>query len=248
MSILTIENVSKGYVDKPLFQDVNLTIKDNDKLGLIGPNGSGKSTLVGLIAGTNVPDTGKRTLGKEVKIHYLPQNPEFDQEGSILREVFRGEDEVLKTLFLYQGFLEQLEKEPNNSAIINELSKLNIRLDNLKGWELESSAKSILNQLGIEDLSKKISQLSGGEKKRVALARALITPCDLLILDEPTNHLDTGAITFLEDHLNKRKGALLLITHDRYFLDRIVDQIIEIDRGTLFSYLGNYSTFLELKA
>lgn len=248
MSILTIENVSKGYIDKPLFKDVNLTIKEDDKLGLIGSNGSGKSTLVGIISGTVIPDTGKRILGKEVKVHYLPQEPEFDQEGTILREVFRGEGEVLKALYTYQQLLEKLDIDPTNQNVINEISRMNIKLDTLKAWELESSAKSILNQLGIEDLSKKISLLSGGEKKRVALARALITPCELLILDEPTNHLDTDSITFLEDYLAKRKGALLLITHDRYFLDRVVNQIIEIDRGGLYSYKGNYSTFLELKA
>lgn len=248
MSMLTIENVSKGYIDKPLFKDVNLTIKEDDKLGLIGSNGSGKSTLVGIIAGTVTPDIGKRIMGKEIKIHYLPQEPHFNQEGTIIREVFHGEGEVLKALYAYQSLLEKLDTEPTNQNIINEISRMNIQLDNLKAWELESSAKSILNQLGIDDISKKISQLSGGEKKRVALARALITPCDLLILDEPTNHLDTGSITFLEEYLSKRKGALLLITHDRYFLDRVVNQIIELDRGSLFSYKGNYSTFLELKA
>lgn len=248
MSMLTIENVSKGYMDKPLFKDISLTIKEDDKLGLIGSNGSGKSTLVGIISGTITADTGKRTTGKEIKIHYLPQDPNFDHEGTIIREVFHGEGEILKALYTYQHLLEKLDVEPANPNIINEISKMNIKLDNLKAWELESNAKSILNQLGIEDLSKKISQLSGGEKKRVALARALITPCDLLILDEPTNHLDTASITFLEEYLSKRKGALLLITHDRYFLDRVVNQIIELDRGSLFSYKGNYSNFLELKA
>lgn len=248
MTILTIESVSKGYIDKPLFEDINLAIKDSDKLGLIGPNGSGKSTLVGIISGTVIPDTGKRTISKEVKIHYLPQDPEFDQEGTIIREVFRGEEEVLAVLYSYQQLLEQLEKEPNNQVLINEVSRINIKLESLNAWELESSAKSILTQLGVENFSTRIWQLSGGERKRVALARALITPCDLLILDEPTNHLDTGAIAFLEDYLIKRKGALLLITHDRYFLDRVVNQILEIDRTSLFSYKGNYSTFLELKA
>lgn len=248
MTMLTIENVSKGYIDKPLFKDISLSIKENDKLGLIGPNGSGKSTLVGIISGTVVPDTGKRTVGKEIKVHYLQQDPEFDQEGTIIREVFRGEEDVLKALYTYQQLLEQLDLEPSNQSVINEISRMNIKLDNLKAWDIESSAKSILSQLGLENLSVRVSQLSGGERKRVALARALITPCDLLILDEPTNHLDTGSITYLEDFLIKRKGALLLITHDRYFLDRVVNQIIEIDRTSLYTYKGNYSQFLELKA
>lgn len=245
MQIITLENVGKSYA-RPIFQGISLSIASRDKIALIGNNGSGKSTLAAIIAGAEEASSGMVKAG-EAKIHYLPQNPVLDPDSTVLQEVFRSDDPALQALYAHHGLLRQLEEVPGNAKLIEELAASNLQLDSLGAWELESSAKSILTRLGISDFQQSTSALSGGEAKRIALARALITECDLLILDEPTNHLDTQAILWLEDYLQKRTGALLLITHDRWLLTRIANRILELDRGELLDCAGGYQKYLELK-
>lgn len=243
---MTIENISKSYSVKTLLKDISFGISEGEKIGIIGVNGTGKSTLLKIIAGVETPETGKITKGNRVRIEYLSQNPNFDEEATVLEQVFKGNSPEMKLLRDYQEILEILQKDYNGE--INErLLKLQDQIDRLNLWDLESEAKSVLTKLGITNFSQKVKELSGGQRKRVALASALITPCELLILDEPTNHLDNETISKLEDYLNARKGSLLMITHDRYFLDRVTNRIIELDKGKLYSYDGNYSLFLEKK-
>ena len=243
---MTIENISKSYSVKTLLKNISFGISEGEKIGIIGVNGTGKSTLLKIIAGVETPETGKITKGNRVRVEYLSQNPNFDEEASVLEQVFKGNSKEMQLLREYQEILETLQTHYDDK--INErLLKVQDQIDRLNLWDLESEAKSVLTKLGIINFSQKVKELSGGQKKRVALASALITPCELLILDEPTNHLDNETISKLEDHLNSRKGALLMITHDRYFLDRVTNRIIELDHGNLYSYDGNYSLFLEKK-
>lgn len=243
---MTIENISKSYSVKTLIDNISFGISEGEKIGIIGVNGTGKSTLLKIIAGIENPETGRITKGNRVRIEYLSQNPEFHDEATVLEQVFKGNSPEMTLLRDYQETLDELQQNYNES--LNErLLKLQDQIDRLNLWDLESEAKSVLTKLGITNFSQKVKHLSGGQKKRVALASALITPSELLILDEPTNHLDNDTIGMLEDYLNSRKGALLMITHDRYFLDRVTNRILELDKGRLYSYDGNYSVFLEKK-
>lgn len=248
MNLVGCEKVTKGFGDKNLFENVTFHIDEGEKIGLIGVNGTGKSTLLKLIAGRESPDSGCVTVNSHAVVQYLPQNPDFDETATVLEEVFRGPLPVMKSLREYETVLALLDDAPNSQVLQEQLTTLSAQVDAADGWELESEAKTILTELGIEDFSAAMSTLSGGQKKRVALAIALIHPCDLLLLDEPTNHIDFTTVTWLEKYLNRRKGALLMITHDRYFLDRVVGRMIEIDNYQLYSYAGNYSSYLELKA
>ena len=246
MNLITLEHISKSYSEKNLLKDVSLGINEGDKVGLIGVNGAGKSTFLKIVAGLDEFYDGTVTKGKNVRIEYLSQNQNFKEDATILEQIFRGETREMKILKEYEDLVEKMSlggREELNERIL----KLQQEIDDLNLWALESEAKSILNKLGIKNYDEKIKNLSGGQKKRVALASALISPCELLILDEPTNHLDSESIEWLEEYLNSRKGALLMITHDRYFLDRVTNKILELDRGTMYSYEGNYTTFLEKK-
>ncbi|OOM76609.1 ABC-F family ATP-binding cassette domain-containing protein [Clostridium sp. BL-8] len=249
MNIITLEKISKSYSDKVLLKDVSLGINDGDKIGLIGINGAGKSTFLKIVSGKEEFYDGTITKGKNVRIEYLDQNPYFDKDATILEQVFKGDTKEMKLLRNYEELLDRINlcASEEFDSLNNELIKLQSEIDLLNLWDMESEAKTILTKLGIKNYSEKIGNLSGGQKKRIALACALITSCDLLILDEPTNHLDSDSIEWLEEYLNGRKGALLMITHDRYFLDRVTNRIIELDRGLLYSYPGNYTAFLEKK-
>lgn len=247
MNILTIEEMSKSYSEKILIDKASLGISDEDKIGLIGVNGTGKSTFLKIIAGFEVPDAGRILKGSMINIEYLSQNPEFDAEATVLEQIFKSKTDVMKVIREYEVALEKMEENPEDESVQNSLMRLNTRMDACNGWEVQNDAKIILTKLGITDFKQRIGELSGGQRKRVALCSALITPSDLLILDEPTNHMDNEIIDWLEKFLNNRKGALLMITHDRYFLDRITNKIIELDKGELYSYQGNYSVFLEKK-
>lgn len=210
MILLSAENIDKNYGEKPLLKQISFTINDGDKIGLVGINGTGKSTLLKIIAQAEIPDGGSIIKAGNVKIGYLPQNPEFQPGKTILEQIF-----------------------------------LNISsAEDAKIYE----AKTILTKLGIHDFDCDVSTLSGGQRKKVAVAAALIRPCELLILDEPTNHLDSEMVKWLESTLQKRRGGLLMVTHDRYFLDRVTNRILELDNGNLYSYTANFSKFLELKA
>ena len=213
MNLLTAENISKSFnSDKILFDNISLGINEGDKIGLIGINGTGKSTLLKILAGEEEADSGKLTKGNAVRIAYLPQNPEFDDNESVISEVIKG-------------------KKAKNEF-----------------WDTEGEARSLLAKFEIEDVEAKVGTLSGGQKKRAALVRTLLDDAEILILDEPTNHLDTAMSEWLEDYLKKMKQALLIITHDRYFLDQVTNRIVELTHGKLYSYLGGYMKYLELKA
>ena len=246
MNLVTLENISKSYSEKVLLNNISLGINDGDKIGIIGINGAGKSTLLKIVAGKDEFFEGTLTKNKNLRVEYLSQNPDFKEEATVIEQIFRGETKELKLLMEYEKLVEKLNSEVSEE-LNNRLLKVQGEIDALNLWDLESEAKSILNKLGITNYDEKIKNLSGGQRKRVALASALIAPCDLLILDEPTNHLDSDSIEWLEEFLNARKGALLMITHDRYFLDRVSNKTIELDRGNLYVYDGNYTRFLEKK-
>ncbi|WP_278682172.1 ABC-F family ATP-binding cassette domain-containing protein, partial [Paraclostridium bifermentans] len=246
MNLITLENITKSYSEKVLVNNISLGINAGEKIGLIGVNGTGKSTLLKIISGAEEPDSGTVTKPNKVRIEYLPQNPYYDGNATILEQVFKGTSNEMKLLRDYQSILDSLS-ENFNEDLNNDLIKLQEKIDALNLWDLESEAKSVLTKLGIVNFNQKIAELSGGQRKRISLASALITPCDLLILDEPTNHLDNDTIDWLEEYLNNKNLSLLMITHDRYFLDRVTNRIVELDKGRLFSYDGNYSAFLEKK-
>lgn len=241
MHLLSAENISKSYSEKKLLSEINLGINEGDKIGLIGINGTGKSTLLKIIAGVEKADGGTIIKGNAVRIEYLPQNPVFDPEATVLEQVFKGNSKIMKLIREYE------EAICRQDAANDIISKLTHEMDVMDTWNIQSEARAILTRLGNSDFSAQVGTLSGGQKKKIALAAALVNPADLLILDEPTNHLDNDTIDWLEQYLNKRKGALLMITHDRYFLDRVVNQIAELENGNLYLYKGNYSYYLDKK-
>ncbi len=242
MNILTLENINKSYGAKILFENINFSIHSHDRIGLIGRNGYGKSSLLKIAAGLEKEDDGIITKSSDLRIQYLPQNLKLEEELSVLEAVFTADAPKIKVLREYQKVIAEDEIDAKRLLKLTEL----MDRDNI--WELESEAKKVLTELGIRDFKKKISQLSGGQKRRVALASALITPADLLILDEPTNHLDDESIIWLESYLKSRTGALLMVTHDRYFLDRVTNRIVEIRNKSLYNYDGNYQYYVEKKA
>ena len=248
MNILSAEGISKSYSEKKLFNDIWLGIGEGDKIGLIGINGTGKSTLLKVIAGTETPDTGRIIKANNASIGYLEQNPYFEAGSTVLQQVFTGHSPVMSLLQEYEYTLKKCQERPGDKQLEEKLPQLLQKMDALNAWTVESEAKNILTRLGIDDFDADVAVLSGGQRKRVAMAGALINPTDLLILDEPTNHIDNDSVDWLEKYLNTRKGALLMVTHDRYFLERVANRIIELDNGKLYSYLANYSKFLEMKA
>ncbi|MNI20120.1 putative ABC transporter ATP-binding protein [compost metagenome] len=248
MNILTVEHLTKSYGEKVLFEDASFGMEENDKIGIIGVNGTGKSTFLRVIAGLDTPDEGRISVNRDTRIRFLPQNPEYDAEASVLLSVFQGGGPELEIVSSYMEAMELLELLPSDEGLQDKVIKLSQEMDKHQAWGLESEAKSVLSKLGITDFKRKMGSLSGGQRKRVALASALIVPSELLIMDEPTNHIDNDSVAWLESYLQKRRGALLLITHDRYFLDRVCNVMLELDHGRLFRYEANYSRFLELKS
>ena len=248
MNLLTVENLAKSYGERILFEQVSLSINSGDKIGLIGVNGTGKTTFLRVLTGREPADAGKISLSSGVRLEYLSQNPDFAEQATVLDQIFQGNSPAMQAIREYEQALEHLQLRPADPALQARLIRCSQQMDATHAWQLESEAKTILTKLGIVDFSVPVSELSGGQRKRVALAAALIQPADLLILDEPTNHIDNDMVTWLEQYLQSYSGALLMITHDRYFLDRVVNRIIEIDRGRLYGYSGNYGDFLLLKA
>ncbi len=246
--ILTIEHLSKSYGEKVLFSDVNFSLADGDKVGIVGVNGTGKSTFIKVIAGLEPKDSGEIITGKNARIEYLAQDKVFEPESTVLKEAFRGVQPLMKALYAYESVLEESRRHPEDASLADKIISLSGKIDELGGWQLESDAKTVLTKLGLNDYSAKVKTLSGGQQKRLALASALIQPCDLLLLDEPTNHLDSETIGWLEDYIKKLKCALIMVTHDRYFLDAAATKILELDKGKSYVYTGNYTQFLELKA
>lgn len=248
MKMITIENVTKTYGEKQLFQHITFTIAEKERVGLIGVNGTGKSSLLKIVAGLDGPDSGEIIMQKDYKIAFSAQNPSLDESLTVIDQVFMGDAPVFRVVKEYEKALLELEKHPHDSSVQEQLFEWQKKMDLMDGWDVGTNAKSILTKLGITDFHKKIAELSGGQKKRVSLAQVLIQEADLLILDEPTNHLDYESVKWLEDYLSRLSGALLLVTHDRYFLDRVTNRMFELDGGKLFTYKGNYAAFLEAKA
>lgn len=242
--ILSAENLSHSYGVRTLFKNISFNIEEGDKIGVIGVNGTGKSTLLRDIA-TGEPSEGKITKNGICVIEYLPQDPAFDPDATVLEQVFRGESPQLDVVRRYEEAVQQAEAEPENKAARRKLLALQQEMDSKFAWQMESEAKAVLDKLGITDLQQPMKELSGGQRKRVALAGVLVRPSDLLILDEPTNHMDNETVAWLEEVLQKRKGALLMVMHDRYFFDRVVNRTLEIDGGEGYLYTGNYSLFLQ---
>lgn len=246
MNILSLENVSKNYGFKPLFENVTLGFEDTDKIGIIGANGSGKTTLLRVIAGTETPDMGRVVRATSKTLAYLSQNPPIDEEATVLETIFASSSGVMKTIQDYETACHDLAVEYTEEKL-EKVSNLQHELEINGGWEIETNAKNVLTKLKITDTNAQMKTLSGGQRKRVALAHELIFKPDILILDEPTNHLDADTIEWLEEYLRRYTGALLLVTHDRYFLDRVTNRIFEIDRGAVQVFAGNYAYYLEKK-
>jgi ABC transport system ATP-binding/permease protein len=238
MNYLSAEFISKSFGDKWLFKNESVGISKGEKIALVGANGTGKSTLLNILAGKLPPDEGKVSVRKDITLGYLGQHPQFDEESTILDTLFASDNPTLSAVKAYE---EALNGNGNLAQCIE-------RMDALKAWDYEARVKQILGKLGIHELDKPVKQLSGGQRKRVAMARVLIEQPDLLIMDEPTNHLDLETIEWLENLIATGQQTLLLVTHDRYFLDRVANEIIEISQGQFFRYKGNYSYFLEKKA
>ena len=211
MNLFTMEHVTKSYTDRILLDDVDFSMNENEKIGVIGINGMGKSTLLKVVAGIEPCEQGKTSMRNQLKMSFLPQTPVFEEGTTVLGAAVKGN--------------------------VNELNR----------WTIEADAKSMLNKLGFTDYEEKVEHMSGGQKKRIALVNTLLTSADVLILDEPTNHLDNAMSEWLEEYLIQFRGVILMVTHDRYFLDRVSNRIVEVDKGKLYSYPGNYSEFVRLK-
>lgn len=243
MIYLELENVSKSYGEKVLFDRISLPINKGNKVALVAKNGTGKSTLLRVAGGVDLPEGlgAKVYIHRDARMHYLVQEPDFGEEQTILDAIFEGDNPMLKAIERYERALLIPDKS-------EDLQKALSKMDELRAWDFEARIKEVLSKLKIDDLQKKIKHLSGGQRKRVALARLIIDEPDLIILDEPTNHLDLDMIEWLEEFLRQPSLTILMVTHDRYFLERVCDYIVELDQGQLFKYSGNYSEFLRKKA
>ena len=239
-NLLQVENLTKSFGVNSLFDDINFTINEGDKVGLIAKNGTGKSTLLSIIAGDDTPDDGKLIFKNDVTIGYLKQLPQFEPHLSVMDTCLIGDDDQSKAIRQYENAL----IEGNNE----EMTKAIQAMDLASAWDYEERFKQILSQLKIDDFKQRISELSGGQIKRVALAKILISNPQFLILDEPTNHLDIDMIEWLEAYLTRSRMTILMVTHDRYFLDKICSKILELDQKSIFGYDGNYNYYLEKRA
>lgn len=248
MQTLTATGVNKAYGDKQLLQDVNFLINEGNRIGLIGVNGTGKTTLLEGLAGTAPFDDGSVEAPKNYRIAYLAQQPSLPQADTIMDAVYGGDAPVFAAIREYEAALAAYGDAPMSDAVQERYTKAMARMDQTNGWDAETEIKTILTQLHLDDLTQKIGTLSGGQAKRVGLAQVLIEQPDLLMLDEPTNHLDFDSVAWLEKYLAAYKGALLVVTHDRYFLDRVANQIWELDRGQLQAFNGNYQDYVAQKA
>jgi len=250
MTIFTLRSVKKDFGIKEILRDASFSLDEGDKVGLIGTNGSGKSTLLKIIAGLEPIDSGEVWVNSGAKIVYLPQQPDLDENRTVLEQVFADGGEQMALVREYEELSDQLVAHGQGDAekLMARLSNVSQRIEAADAWEVETNAKIILTKLGIQDFDAKIGNLSGGYRKRIALAAALLSDPDVLLMDEPTNHLDALSVEWLQSYLHRYRGALLLITHDRYFLDRVTNRILEIDRGDLYAYSGNYAYYLEKKA
>ncbi|WP_114748659.1 ABC-F family ATP-binding cassette domain-containing protein [Pleomorphovibrio marinus] len=242
MNYLSVEQLSKAFGEKVLFRGISFGIDQGQKMALVGVNGAGKSTLMKIIMGLEIPDEGEVGINQDIKVAFVHQNPTFDAALTVYQAVFSGSDnELLQTITAYQKAMLHAEQGKDNG---NQMQALFEKMDALQAWDYEFKVKEILGKLGIQDTEAGIDTLSGGQRKRVALAKAILEEPNLLLLDEPTNHLDLATIEWLEDYLSKANLSLLMVTHDRYFLEKVTNHILELDGGKVFTYQGNYSQFL----
>eukprot|EP01029_Cantina_marsupialis_P000910 TRINITY_DN1071_c0_g1_i3.p1 TRINITY_DN1071_c0_g1~~TRINITY_DN1071_c0_g1_i3.p1 ORF type:complete len:622 (+),score=46.33 TRINITY_DN1071_c0_g1_i3:2072-3937(+) len=240
ISYLQVENLSKSYGDLTLFEGISFGVGQGQKIALIAKNGTGKTSLLNIIAGVDSQDTGDVIFRNDIKLAYLQQNPDLDNSNTVLNEVFNSDDPVLSVIRDYEKAISENDQE--------KMTEILEKMDQFKAWDYENKVKQILSKLKITKFDQVIGELSGGQKKRVGMAKVLITDPDFLILDEPTNHLDLEMIEWLEEYLNKTKCTLLMVTHDRYFLDRVCNEIIEMDANSIYTYKGNYSYYLDKRA
>ena len=239
MVLLTAENIRKSYGTRVIFDDISFSIHEGDKIGVVGVNGTGKSTLLKIVAGVNQADSGEIITMNGMRMGYLPQSPVFRPGTTVLEQVFYGDNPVMALVREYESTMKALETNPTDEKLTKQAAQLSEKMDKAEAWSLESEAKNILTRLGISDFSQPVETLSGGQRKRMALAAALIAPVDLLILDEPTNHIDNDTVEWLEKHLEKYSKALLMVTHDRYFLDRVANRMLELEKGKIYTYQAN---------
>lgn len=246
MNYLSVENLSKAFGERKLFSNISFGIAQGQKIALVGINGAGKSTLMKIIMGQEIADTGQVALNQSVKIAYVHQNPVFESNLSIYQTIFdQSNSEILQVIEAYHKAMLDAERGIDNS---DQMSKLFEKMDALQAWDFEYQVKEVLGKLGLHDTELAVGNLSGGQRKRVALAKAILEKPDLLLLDEPTNHLDLETIEWLEDYLSKANLALFMVTHDRYFLEKVTNEILELDQGKIHRYQGNYGYFLDKKA
>ncbi|UAB81244.1 ABC-F family ATP-binding cassette domain-containing protein [Marixanthomonas sp. SCSIO 43207] len=238
MNYLSVENISKSYGERVLFTNLSFGINQGQKIGFVAKNGTGKTSLLNILSGDDVPDTGDVVYRKNLKVSFLSQEPNLDPQRTIEESILASDNPILKTIATYERALENPEDTETYQAAFDAM-------DAQHAWDFETKYKQILSKLKLDNLNQKVASLSGGQKKRLALAIALLTNPDLLVMDEPTNHLDLDMIEWLEDLFAKENFTLFMVTHDRYFLERVCNEIIELDEGNLYSYKGNYSYYLE---
>ncbi|HMW35670.1 MAG TPA: ABC-F family ATP-binding cassette domain-containing protein, partial [bacterium] len=244
MNLLSVENAGKAFGVKTLFDNITFGVAQGRKIALVAKNGAGKTTLLKMLMGTEPPDSGRIVFRNNLTIGYLAQEPQFDEKATVLETLFASDTPALRVIKHYEALL---DSPGSDAAYQKALADAMEQMEHLQAWDYEYKIKEILSHLQLHHLHQTIQTLSGGQRKRVALARVLIEEPELLILDEPTNHLDLDMIEWLESYLSRPEQTLFLVTHDRYFLDRICDEILELERGTLYRHIGNYSYFLEKK-
>ncbi len=247
MNLLSVNQLSKSFGDKVLFQNINFGINYGDKVALIAKNGSGKSTLFKILQGIEIADSGNIAFRKELRISFLSQEPNLNENHTIEEAIYAGDSEMVKTAIDYMHLVESHYANPTEKSE-NQLDVLTNKMNDLEAWNVETQINIVCSNLALNDLTQKVSTLSGGQKKRLALAQVILNEPDLLIMDEPTNHLDVNVIEWLEEYLRSYKKSILLVTHDRYFLDEVCDRIIEIDNHELYEYKGDFAYYMEKKA
>ena len=238
MNYLSVENISKSYGELLLFKYLSFGINSGQKIGFVAKNGTGKTSLLNILSGADTPDDGKVVYRKNLKVSFLSQEPNLNPDLSVEETIFSSDNPILKIIEAYEKAIEN----PNDSEVYQAAFE---DMEAHHAWDFETRYKQILFKLKLEDLSQKVSKLSGGQEKRLALANALLTQPDLLVMDEPTNHLDLEMIEWLEALFAKENFTLFMVTHDRYYLERVCNEIVELDQGKLYTYKGNYSYFLE---
>lgn len=248
MKVFSAKRISKTYGEKDVFVDLDFHIQEKDKIGIVGVNGTGKSSLLRVIAGVEEPDTGSFASPKDYTVGYLAQVPELDDRLTVLEIVFQGKSSLMELVKEYEEVLAKLDKNPKNELYQQQLFDLQRKMDAENAWDAVTNAETILSKLGFSNVNEKAAYLSGGQRKRAALAQVLVDTPDLLLLDEPTNHLDYGSIQWLEEYLRKYDKAFVVVSHDRYFLDRVTNRMAELHDGNIYFYDGNYQSYIEAKA